>query len=521
MKIVIVGGGSAGWMSASMLIKEFPNYEIVLVESPDTPTVGVGESTINGIKQFCNYLGINEKEFLSFTDGSYKLAIQFKDFDKLNSRPFLYPFGHPVVGGTNRGVQDWLIKKYVLPETPVQDLAESFFPAALMVKHGVFFNNLNYSVVDGFNQNIGVAYHFDATKFAFWLRDHYALPKGVTHVIDHVSQIDTENRSVSRLVLKSGQVISGDLYVDCTGFSSKLLGEALQEEFIDYSDLLPNNRAWATQVKYIDKEKELKPVTTCTAIQNGWVWDIPLWSRIGTGYVYSDKFITPEDALEEFKNYLQSDKVDCPKSKEQIDTLVFKDVKMRVGIHKKTWVGNTVAIGLSAGFIEPLESSGLYTVHEFLFQLVRALSRGNPSAWDIETYNTAIFRLFNEFAEFVALHYALTKRDDTEYWRAITRKDFMAHAKEHPSFFSAIVDSKTRLAVTPDRGGYPWVLVGMGYLGLDKVSGFLLQADLDIPVADAYMPEIVFLTKRKEHWESKITGNTSLYKYLKNNIYFE
>jgi flavin-dependent dehydrogenase len=419
MKIVIVGGGSAGWMTASMLIKEFPNYDITVIESADSPTVGVGESTINGIKQFCNYLEINEKDFLSKTDGSYKLAIQFKDFDELGSKPFLYPFGKPVVSGTSRGVQDWLLKKYVYPETPVQDLAESFFPAALMVKHNVFFNNLNYSIVDGFNQNIGVAYHFDALKFADWLRQDYAVPRGVQHIVDHVEVIKVDGSIISKLLLKSKKEITADLFVDCTGFSSKLLGEALKEEFIDYTDMLPNNRAWATQVQYVDKEKELKPVTTCTAIDNGWVWDIPLWSRIGTGYVYSDKFISPEDALKEFKQYLKSDKVTCPKTEEQINDLAFKDVKMRVGIHKRTWVGNVVAIGLSAGFIEPLESSGLYTVHEFLFQLVRALHRGVPSTWDVDAYNTAVFRLFNEFAEFVALHYALTKREDTKYWRAV------------------------------------------------------------------------------------------------------
>ncbi len=197
MKIVIVGGGSAGWMTASMLIKEFPNYNITLIESSDTPTVGVGESTINGIKQFCNYLEIDEKDFLAKTDGSYKLAIQFKDFDSLGSTPFLYPFGKPVVSGTSRGVQDWLIKKYVDPSTPVQDFAESFFPAALMVKHNVFFNNLNYSVVDGYNQNIGVAYHFDASKFAIWLRQDYAIPKGVQHIVDHVDRIEVDGVNVS------------------------------------------------------------------------------------------------------------------------------------------------------------------------------------------------------------------------------------------------------------------------------------------------------------------------------------
>jgi len=519
MKIVIVGGGSAGWMTAAMMVKEFPSYHITLIESSDVPTVGVGESTINGIRQYCKYLGIDEKEFIAFTNGSYKLAIQFKDFDQIGSEPFLYPFGLPFLNGTLNGLQDWLKKKYAYPETPVQDFAESFFPAALMVKHGVFFKNDGYNVVDSFNSDIGIAYHFDASKFAEWLKDKYAKPKGVFHTVAEVKDVETVNDSISKIVLSTGEIIVADLFIDCTGFSSLLLGKALGEEFIDYSDMLPNNHAWATQLPYIDKEKELIPATTCTAISNGWVWDIPLWSRLGAGYVYSDKYISKEKALEEFKEYLKSEKMTCSRTDFDIEKLTFKSIKMRTGIYKRTWVGNTVAIGLSAGFIEPLESSGLYTVHEFLFQLVRAMSRGVPTSWDKESYNIATFRLFNEFAEFVALHYALSKRTDSEYWRDVTSKNYVSAAKEHPSFFSAIVDSKTRMGVTPDRGGYPWILVGMGYLGLDKISGFLLEAELGIPVSQAYDKQIAYLTSRKNYWESCIKKQTTLYEYLNKYIY--
>jgi tryptophan halogenase len=521
MKITIVGGGSAGWMSAAMLVHAFPDYSIEVIESPNTPTVGVGESTITGIRQFCNFIGVDEKDFLRHTNGSYKVAIKFKDFDTLGSSAFLYPFGIPSMQGTLMGLQDWLIKKYAHPETELSDFAESYFPTALMVKHNTFFKNPNYSVLDSYDSNIGIAYHFDAAKFAEWLKVHYALPKGVIHKLATVSDIHTDGENITFLKLDSEEVITADLFIDCTGFSSKLLSGALKENFLDYSDMLPNNKAWATQLPYLNKEVELTNVTSCTAISNGWVWDIPLWSRLGTGYVYSDKYISKEGALKEFKEYLKSSNMLVPRSDFDLESLSFKDISFRVGIHERTWVGNVVAIGLSAGFIEPLESSGLFTVHQFLFELVRALSRGTPSKWDKETYNIANFRLFNEFAEFVALHYALTKRTDTQYWKDIFNKDFMFFSKESPSFFSAIVDSKTRTGITPSKGGYSWILVGMGYLMLDNITASLGEMEHPSTYDIYYKKQIEYLTDRRVYWENVISKQTSLYEYLTTYIYTE
>jgi tryptophan halogenase len=170
--------------------------------------------------------------------------------------------------------------------------------------------------------------------------------------------------------------------------------------------MLPNNSAWATRIPYKNKEKELVGYTNCTAIENGWVWNIPLWSRIGTGYVYSDKFVSDEDALKEFQKYLGTKELE------------FKNIKMRVGLHNRLWVKNVVAIGLSAGFIEPLESNGLFTVHEFLMILLRNIQRDKFSQFDRDSYNYQAKHLFRNFAEFVALHYALSHRNDTEYWKA-------------------------------------------------------------------------------------------------------
>ena len=519
MKIVIVGGGSAGWMSAAMLIKEYPDHDITVIESPDVPIVGVGESTINGLRQFCNYLDIDESHFLKFTDGSYKLSIKFTDFYKKDDGGFLYPFGIPSVAGTTYGLNDWLIKKYAYPDTPITDFAESFSPQAVMCKNNKFFKNPNYSIMDSYDSDLGLAYHFDATKFGSWLRDEYSIPKGVIHIADTVTSIDSDGSNITELTLTSGQKITADLFVDCTGFQSLLMEKTLKEPFISYSDMLPNNKAWATQLPYQDKPKELEPYTNCTAIGNGWVWNIPLWSRIGTGYVYSDKFISKEDALEEFKQYLQSDKMVIPRTKEEVDNLKFKELTMRVGIHERTWVGNCVAIGLAAGFIEPLESNGLYTIHQFLFELIRALSRGYPTEWDKQAYNYATFKMFNEFAEFVAIHYSLSRRDDTPYWKESMMKDYFSTAKKSPSTFDQIVDNRAFTHNSPITGGYAWIQAGMNYFPLDSISARLGEMETPNDYKIFYSTQIDYLDNRKKYWESIIDSQPTLYEYLRDNIY--
>jgi hypothetical protein len=422
-KIVIVGGGSAGWMTATTLIKEFPTKEIMLIESKDVPTVGVGESTIAGIRQWAQFIGLKEESFFKETDATIKMSIKFTDFYKENSGSFHYPFGAPVVDGNRNPFADWHLKKYLNPETPVEDFVNCLFPSAALFNNNKYSEN-SYNEFHNFNPKNDIAYHFDSTKFAIWLRDTYCKPAGVTHIISTVVSVNKNKDGIKSLVLDDGSLIEADLFIDCTGFKSLLLSESLLEPFISYSDMLPNNRAWATRVPYINDDIEIQGYTNCTAISNGWCWNIPLFSRLGAGYVYSDKHITPEDAKEEFKQYLMSNKMTIPRSKEDVEELEFKDIKMRVGIHERTFVKNVVAIGLSAGFIEPLESNGLFTVHEFLFKLIDILQRGSISQFDRDMYNVSVKDLFDGFTKFVALHYALSHREDSKYWKEINNKIF-------------------------------------------------------------------------------------------------
>lgn len=462
-KIVIVGGGSAGWMSASTLINYFPNRDITVIESPDVPTMGVGESTLGYIKYWVESLGIDEKDFIPHTDGSYKLSIKFTDFYKKDYGSFHYPFGEALEPEHELGINIWNYKKHYYPETRPEDYCEIVNPWYYCLENNRMPIGCN-EVFSSFDLKFCSAYHFDAIKFANWLRERYCIPRGVKYIRSTVKKVLSDDDGVAGLVLSDGTVITSDLYIDCTGWNSLLLEKTLKEPFDSYSDILPNNRAWSTQIPYIDKERELEGYTHCTAINNGWVWNIPLWSRIGTGYVYSDKYISKEDALEEFKNYLRSDKMSVPNVERISDDLKFKDIEMKVGIHKRTWVKNVIAIGLSAGFIEPLQSNGLYSVHEFLLKLVTSINRETVTHWDIDSYNYVIFKIFDGFAKFVSLHYLLSERDDTEYWKNARMMSVENRINCHPSdSMMDLLERKFISGVHDPYNGTQYIANGLNY----------------------------------------------------------
>ena len=520
--IVIVGGGSAGWMTASTLIRFFPDNNITVIESPNIPTVGVGESTLGGIRNWTHALGIEEKDFMTHTNASYKMSIKFTDFYNKDEGGFHYPFGRPLE--SNEGLTDWQVKKQLYPKTPVQDYCRTYYSTMALIENNKYSNN-EHGKFDGFRPELEVAYHFDAALFGKWLKDNYSLPRGVKHVAKEVVDIQVGEVGVEKLVLDDGTEVTADLFIDCTGWKSMLLGGALNEPFMSYEDMLPNNRAWAVQVPYTDKEKELEPFTNCTAIGHGWVWNIPLWSRIGTGYVYSDKFVSPEDALQEFKDHLNSDKMAVHNPNRVTDDLEFRDVKMRIGIHERTWVKNVVAIGLSSGFIEPLESNGLFTVHEFLLSLTMVLERGYGTQWDRDTYNASCLDRFNNLAEFVALHYALSIRDDTNYWEAINKKTFSdGMVKNVPTIrkgFADLVNRKMFKHSHESAGGIHCIATGMNYFVMHKIN--LLNAKIGLKTdVKAAVDQFIFERQQQQHrWLISADAEKSLMQYLQDNIHNE
>ena len=522
--IVIVGGGSAGWMAAATLKSFYPEKNITLIESPNIPIVGVGESTLGGIRHWMYAIGINEEEFMNHVNASYKMSIKFTDFYQKDAGAFHYPFGEPVLFDAQEELNEWQGKKVVYPDTPVDDYCRTFFSAMPLIEGNKFTKDENREL-PGYRSDLNVAYHFDAALFGKWLKENFCIPRGVNFISDEVINISSSENGIDSLTLSSGDIITADLFVDCTGWRSLLLGGELKEPFTSYNNILPNNRAWATQVPYVDKEKELEPYTNCTAISNGWVWNIPLWSRLGTGYVYCDKFISSEDALEEYKQYLMSNKMTVPRTREQVDSLQFRDIHIRTGIHERTWVKNVVAIGLSSGFIEPLESNGLFTTHEFLLILVSCLNRGYVTQWDKDAYNTATLEKFNNLAEFVALHYALSVRDDSDYWKDITSKTFdPSMVRNDPTVrrgFYDLVNRKLSYFKHSDEGGIHCIATGMHYFVFNNINLKYIENVHRIRIKDHVDN---FIQNRKilqDRWQEIANNSPTLYQYLKDNIYHE
>lgn len=528
--IKIIGGGSAGWMTAATLVRKLrPGSKITLIESPNISTVGVGESTIGGISNWMEILDINRpEEFIKETDGTIKLSIRFEDFYKKNDGGFHYPFGHPVTFGNKEGGNDWYYKKMIQPDTPKTDFADCMFAQMAMVNANTLSKNF-----PSFNYKGDKAYHFDATKFGLYLKDKICLPEGVQHVLGNVVEdkikVD-EDGNVSEITLDNGETYTADLWIDCTGFKSMLLGGALNEPFVTFEDMLPNNSAWATRLPYKDKKKELNLYTDCIAHNNGWVWKIPLWTRWGTGYVYSDKYISDEDAKEEFKQFIKDRNYDGL----NVDELEFRKIKMRVGRHERIWVKNVCAIGLSAGFIEPLESNGLYSVHEFLRVLIQIIgqSRGNYSNFDRENFNFQTTRMFDGFASFVAMHYALSHRDDTPYWQDVQQRDFekayddiMAKSvsnvnRGYLNHFTEMFYRKNIDKAWAGTEGMQCIAPGMEFNMIDWNDVMYRNVNNVKDSYYMYFKELAErLTARSLEWKIQAKKCTSAYDFLKNEFF--
>jgi len=517
-KILIVGGGSAGWMTASTLKKVYPNKEITLVESQNIKTVGVGESTLGQINNWLSLLEIKDHEFMKATDGSYKLGIRFQDFYKKNGGHFFYPFGDPDIRSTINGTNDWTFKKILEPETQLTDYADTFFPAMALINNNKMTNNEDGKLVN-WNFQKDTAYHFDATKFGLFLKSNYCLNKGVKHIIGDITKIETDENGIKFVQINGSQEIKADLYIDCTGFNSLLLGGALKEPFESYEDILPNNKAIATKIPYRNKEKELTQYTNCVAHNNGWIWHIPLWSRIGMGYVYSDKYISEEEAEKEFKEYLVNNNY-------PIDDCKFNKINMRVGMHKRIFVKNVCAIGLSAGFIEPLESNGLYTVHEFLMKLLSVINRGQINKFDRDGFNWTTKIMFRNFAEFVSMHYAMSHRTDTKYWQDVQEREYCKDLiNPKPTSYTGFVDffhSKYHLFRFNESGGIHCVAIGMNYspTDLESIGSHHLKYDSEF-FKDGWYNSIKHLEKRKRHNNDLAKNYDKFYDFMKKHFYEE
>ena len=390
MKVAIVGGGTAGWMTAATLIRQFPQADLTLYESDKVPPIGVGESTTQFFRVWLKFLGLKDEEWMAACDATYKVSVMFHGFHDVDDSPWQYPFGIP---RADTYTPDYWFYKQSQEGFPGSRLAEDYNLAAQCAIRnklpvGEYANEY-------YDLQKSAGFHFNASKFAIWLRDNYCLPKGVKHVIKDIKKKP-----------------KADLVFDCTGFRSKFN----KSKWISFEDYLPNNSAWVTRVHYDDKDTQIKPCTDCTALSSGWVWNVPTYETIGTGYVFCDKFISPENARKEFRKHLAKNV--------QSDAALYTDkmfrlIKFKTGRREEIWKGNVVSIGLSAGFIEPLESNGLLSVHNFLLNFIRCYRGKVVTQFTRDTFNNHCNHTFDSFASFVAMHYALTQRNDSPYWKHI------------------------------------------------------------------------------------------------------
>jgi tryptophan halogenase len=529
-KIIIVGGGSAGWMTAATLSHEFPDKEIALVESPDVPIIGVGESTLGTINQYLGLLGLEDKDWMEYCNATYKLSIKFTDFYE-RGQEFYYPFGVKDMQNCQQGIADWYVKKTLNPETPSLDFYESFYSSMPFILNSKIYDNAD-GQLPGFSFKNDAAYHMDATLFGEFLRERYCEPRGVVHIKEHISEVLlNEEGEVHALVLGNGDSIEADLYIDCSGFRALLIEGAMKVNFTSFENILPNNRAWAVQVPYEDKELEMENTTDCVAIDNGWVWNIPLYNRIGKGYVFSSKFVSEDDALEEFKQFIMS-RMKVKRTREQVDALEFRLIKIKNGVHDRCWHKNVVAVGLSYGFIEPLESTGLLSVQEILLKLCSTLHFKTTNKIHIDNFNHVVSGIMHSFKYFVAYHFTLSSRRDTPYWKHVTENIEM----ESEMLLPGDPKSRTQVGELAARliqqhhipgdfsmGGIPDIFVGMNTLPVNPTQLKIMNQILLGRNGSA--PEF-FNNQTQDYWNQKkeyINGLASTapshYQYLKENIY--
>jgi tryptophan 6-halogenase len=427
-KVVIVGGGSAGWMTAAYLRKALEHgVDICLVESDHVSTIGVGEATFSTIQLFLQFLDLQEKDWMRECQATYKMAIKFVGWNA-EQRHFYHPFQR-FEALRGRSVIEWWLKcgRDRLPF----DYACFSVPAMCDAQRsprymdGRVFDHTVSSymsspaedkalVLDDLAIQYPYAYHFDASLFAKYL-SRYAIPRGVRHIVDHVLETHLDERGYIRSIqtAQHGE-IEGDLFVDCTGFRGMLINKALGEPFISFSDALLCDSAVAMQVPSDGAAEGINPYTTATALSAGWVWNIPLFHRVGTGYVYSSAFLSPDAAEHEFRAHLGR----------RATGTTANHIKMRIGRCRNSWVKNCVAIGLSSGFVEPLESTGLFFIQHGIEQLVNHFPRAPRDEALVRHYNMLIGTCIDGVRDFLTMHYVGSTRADTGFWKA-TKSDIV------------------------------------------------------------------------------------------------
>lgn len=398
-KIVILGGGTSGWMAAAMLSMHLkPELcQIELIESDDIGTIGVGESTIPPMLRLIQSLGIDEQEFIRETQACFKLGIKFVDWREKN-HSYFHPYG--VIGkriGTQDFYQCWLKAKLAGDTSDLQD----FSPCAVMAANERFF--LPSQAANTPIGGAGYAVHLDAKLVAAYLR-RFAEARGVQRSEGTAMNVlRKDNGFIDTLVLADGRHIRGDFFIDCSGFKALLIEQSLQSGFEDWSPYLPCDRAIVVKTEAAGSRV---PYTTATARKAGWSWRIPLRNSTGHGYVYSSKFCSDADAKTTLFRHLDAPRINDPRV-----------IQFATGRRKSIWKANCLALGLSAGFVEPLESTAIHLIARGMDLFLRYFPDADCDPTLISEYNRRMAADYEEVRDFIVLHYCTTQRNDSEFWR--------------------------------------------------------------------------------------------------------
>lgn len=396
-QVVIVGGGTAGWIAAALLVKVLGRaIKIKLIESEEIGTIGVGEATIPPLQKLNRVLGLNEAQFVSATQGSFKLGIDFVNWTRIGER-YMHTFG--TIGKDARFCDFVSLWRRSLDENKADSLWDYSlnYQAARQNRFAKIPREQR-----GILGNLAYAYHFDAGLYARFLRA-YSEKRGVSRVEGKVDKVnkDKDTGFISSVCLEDGQEIAADFFIDCSGMRSLLLGEALGSEFEDWGEWLLCDRALAVQSR---NQGEPPPYTVSTAEAAGWQWRIPLQHRTGNGLVYSSQYMSEDEARETLLKNLQGEPMGEPRL-----------IKFRTGMRKEQWKANCVAIGLAGGFIEPLESTSIHFIQRALFKLLDKFPHRGIQPEEVNQYNQEFAREFYNVRDFIILHYHLNQRDE-EFW---------------------------------------------------------------------------------------------------------
>jgi len=392
-RVVVAGGGTAGWIAAYALIKQLaPLIEVTLVESDEIGTVGVGESTIPTCRTFHQYTGIDEREFMRATNSTFKLGISFENWAAEQDR-YIHSFG-------TLGRGTWLadFHHYWL-EARRQGWAGEIGDYCL--EHEAAAAERFATSKDA---TINYAYHLDATSYGQYLRT-LAEPLGVRRVEGKIREVrqNAESGDIEALLLESGETVDGDLFVDCTGFRGLLIEQTLKAGFEDWAEWLPTDSALPVQTESVAAPK---PFTRAIAHRAGWRWQIPLQHRVGNGLVFASAFMSEDEARALLAQELEGEPLFEPRL-----------IRFKAGRRRKSWVNNCVAIGLSSGFIEPLESTSIHLIMIAVTRLLQAFPFGGATPAARDRFNEQADREIIGIRDFIVLHYHATERDDSDFWR--------------------------------------------------------------------------------------------------------